>query len=101
MGKNHFAAAPTALYGVVMLLAAIAYWILLRSILAAQGPRSTLATAVGRDFKGKLSPLLYLIAIPSAFVREWIAGALYVIVALIWLIPDRRMERLVSSSPQA
>jgi len=95
MGENYFAAAPTALYGVVMLLAAIAYWILLQTILAAQGPHSILRTAVGRDFKGKLSPLLYLIAIPSAFIREWIAGALYVIVALIWLIPDRRIERML------
>jgi uncharacterized membrane protein len=95
MGENHFAAAPTALYGVVMLLAAIAYWILLQSILAVQGPQSVLRAAVGRDFKGKLSPLLYLIAIPSAFIREWIAGALYVIVALIWLIPDRRIERML------
>jgi uncharacterized membrane protein len=95
MGENHFAAGPTALYGVVMLLAAIAYWILLQSILAVQGPHSVLRAAVGRDFKGKLSPLLYLIAIPSAFIREWIAGALYVIVALIWLIPDRRIERML------
>jgi uncharacterized membrane protein len=101
MGENHFAAGPTALYGVVMLLAAIAYWILLQSILAVQGPHSVLRAAVGRDFKGKLSPLLYLIAIPSAFIREWIAGALYVVVALIWLIPDRRIERMVSSSPSA
>jgi TMEM175 potassium channel family protein len=101
MGENHFAAAPTALYGVVMLLAAIAYWILLQSILAVQGPHSVLRAAVGRDFKGKLSPLLYLIAIPSAFIRAWIAGALYVIVALIWLIPDRRIERLVSASPHS
>jgi uncharacterized membrane protein len=100
MGENHFAAGPTALYGVVMLLAAIAYWILLQTILAVQGPHSVLRAAVGRDFKGKLSPLLYLIAIPSAFVREWIAGALYVIVALIWLIPDRRIERMVSPAPR-
>jgi uncharacterized membrane protein len=101
MGENHFAPAPTALYGVVMLLAAMAYWILLRSILVTHGPHSLLAAAVGRDFKGKLSPLLYLIAIPSAFIREWIAGGLYVIVALIWLVPDRRIERMVSSSPRA
>jgi uncharacterized membrane protein len=100
MGENHFAPAPTAVYGVVMLLAAIAYWILLRTILAVQGPHSLLRAAVGRDLKGKLSPLLYLLAIPSAFIREWIAGALYVIVALIWLIPDRRIERRVSASPQ-
>jgi uncharacterized membrane protein len=101
MGENHFAAAPTALYGVVMLLAAITYWILLQTILAVQGPDSVLAAAVGRDFKGKLSPLLYLIAIPSASIREWIAGTLYVIVALMWLIPDRRIERRVSSSARA
>ena len=100
MGENHFAPAPTALYGVVMLLAAIAYLILLRTILALQGPHSLLAMAVGRDFKGKLSPLLYLIAIPSAFIHEWIAGGLYVVVALIWLIPDRRIERSVSPSPR-
>jgi uncharacterized membrane protein len=100
MGENHFAAGPTALYGAVMLLAAIAYWILLQTILAVQGPQSILRAAVGRDFKGKLSPLLYLIAIPSAFIREWIAGALYVIVALIWLIPDRRIERRLSPSPR-
>jgi uncharacterized membrane protein len=100
MGENHFAPAPTALYGVVMLLAAIAYWVLLRAILAVQGPHSLLAAAVGRDFKGKLSPLLYLIAIPSAFIREWIAGGLYVIVALMWLIPDRRIERRLSPSPR-
>jgi uncharacterized membrane protein len=97
MGENHFAAAPTALYGAVMLAAAIAYWILLRTILAAQGRHTLLATAVGRDMKGKLSPLLYLIAIPLAFVRAWIAGALYVTVALIWLIPDPRIERRMSS----
>jgi uncharacterized membrane protein len=100
MGENHFAPAPTALYGVVMLLAAIAYWILLRTILAVQGPHSLLAEAVGRDFKGKLSPLLYLIAIPSAFIHEWIACGLYIVVALMWLIPDRRIERRVAPSPQ-
>src|SRR6476659_7406928 len=93
MGENHFAKVPTALYGFVMLMAAVAYWILLRALLAVQGPHSVLADAVGDDVKGKISPLLYVIAIPSAFVHEWIAGALYVIVALIWLIPDRRLER--------
>jgi uncharacterized membrane protein len=93
MGENHFAAAPTALYGVVLLLAAIAYWILERRIIAAQGPDSLLAAAVGRDRKERLSPLLYAIAIPLAFVHEWIADALYVLVALMWLVPDRRIER--------
>ena len=93
MGENHFAAAPTALYGVVLLMAAIAYYVLQRAILRKQGPGSLLAVAVGRDLKGKLSPVIYLIAIPAAFIRPWIAGALYVAVALIWLVPDPRIER--------
>ena len=93
MGENHFAAAPTALYGVVLLMAAIAYYILQRAILHKQGPASLLAVAVGRDLKGKLSPVIYMIAIPSAFIRPWIAGALYVTVALMWLVPDPRIER--------
>ena len=93
MGENHFAAAPTALYGVVLLMAAIAYWILQRTLIAAQGPDSALAEAVGsNDIKGNMSPLLYAIAIPSAFLSPWIAGGLYVLVALIWLVPDRRIE---------
>jgi TMEM175 potassium channel family protein len=100
MGENHFAAAPTALYGVVLLLAAIAYWILERRIIAAQGPGSLLATAVGRDRKEQLSPLLYAIAIPLAFVHEWIADALYVLVALMWLVPDRRIERTLPRGAQ-
>jgi uncharacterized membrane protein len=95
MGENHFAPRPTALYGGVLLMAAIAYWILLRTILRTEGPESLLRRAVGADWKGKLSPVFYMIAIPMAFVHEAIAGALYVIVALIWLIPDRRIERLV------
>src|SRR6266540_2106244 len=96
MGENNFAPAPTALYGVVLLTAAIAYWILQRAIIAEHGGASLLAAAVGRDVKGKLSPVLYAIAIPSAFVHEWIAGGLYVLVALIWLIPDRRIERAIA-----
>jgi TMEM175 potassium channel family protein len=96
MGENHFAAVPTALYGFVSLMAAVAYWILLRAILAVQGPHSILREAIGNDVKGKLSPLLYFLAIPAAFVREWISGALYVTVTLMWLIPDRRIERKVS-----
>jgi uncharacterized membrane protein len=96
MGENNFASAPTALYGVVLLIASIAYWILQRVIIAEQGGTSLLAAAVGSDVKGKLSPVLYAIAIPSAFVHEWIAGGLYVLVALIWLIPDRRIERVIA-----
>ena len=95
MGENHFAPTPTATYGVVLLMAALAYWILLQTILRAEGPDSLLRTAVGSDWKGKLSPILYVIAIPAAFVHEAIAGALYVTVALIWLIPDRRIERVL------
>jgi uncharacterized membrane protein len=97
MGENNFAPAPTALYGVILLIASFAYWLLQRTIIAAQGRNSILATAVGRDLKGKLSPVLYAIAIPSAFVHQWIAGGLYVVVALIWLIPDRRIERVLAT----
>jgi len=96
MGENHFAPAPTALYGVVLLLAAIAYYFLQRAILTSEGPGSLLATAVGTDLKGKLSPFLYLIAIPLAFVEESLSGAIYAFVALIWLIPDRRIERVLA-----
>jgi uncharacterized membrane protein len=92
MGENHFAPIPTAIYGVVLLAAALAYYILQTAIIADQGPGSRLAAAVGRDVKGKLSPLCYLAAIPLAFVREWLADALYVAVALMWLVPDRRIE---------
>jgi uncharacterized membrane protein len=92
MGENHFAPLPTAIYGVVLLLAAIAYTILQTMIVAQQGPNSKLRMAVGKDKKGKLSMLLYLTAIPLAFLNEWIADGIYVFVALMWLIPDRRIE---------
>jgi uncharacterized membrane protein len=93
MGENHFAPAPTALYGVPLLAAAIAYWILQRAIMAQHGQSKMLERAVGRDFKGKVSPLLYVLAIPSAFVHPAIAGALYIAVALMWLVPDPRIEK--------
>jgi uncharacterized membrane protein len=92
MGENHFAAVPTAVYGGVLLASAIAYFVLQSAIIADQGPGSKLAAAVGRDLKGKLSPVLYALAIPLAFFREWMADAIYVAVALIWLIPDPRIE---------
>jgi uncharacterized membrane protein len=92
MGENHFAALPTATYGVVMLCAAIAYYILQTTIIRAQGPHSTLAAAVGTDLKGKLSPVLYLASIPLAFVHQLIAHAIFVFIAGMWLIPDRRIE---------
>jgi uncharacterized membrane protein len=93
MGENHLAAIPTAVYGFVLLMAAIAYYVLQRTIIAKEGRESLLAQAVGKDWKGKLSPLFYLAAIPLAFVSPWIAGGLYVFAALLWLIPDPRIER--------
>jgi len=95
MGENNFAPAPTALYGAVLLLAALAYFNLQRTIIVRQGPGSLLKRAVGRDLKGKISPVLYAAAIPAAFFHQAVAGSLYVLVALIWLIPDRRIERIV------
>ena len=92
MGENHFAQFPTAVYGVVLLLSAIAYTILQRTIIAEQGPESPLKAAVGSDAKGKLSALMYAAAIPLAFVHQGIAQAIYVLNALIWLVPDRRIE---------
>jgi uncharacterized membrane protein len=92
MGENHFAATPTALYGGVLLAAGIAYVLLQSAIIADQGPGSKLAAAVGKDLKGKLSASLLAVAIPLAFVREWLADAIYVTVALMWLVPDRRIE---------
>jgi TMEM175 potassium channel family protein len=92
MGTNHFAPLPTAVYGAVLLLAAIAYTILQRAIVAEQGPESRLAAAVGSDVKGKLSAGLYAAAIPLAFLNQWIADGIYVFVALMWLVPDRRIE---------
>jgi len=92
MGENHFAALPTAVYGFVLLMAAIAYTILQNLLVAHHGPGSRLAQALGSDTKGKVSLALYLCAIPLAFVNEWIADAIYVAVALIWLVPDPRIE---------
>ena len=83
---------PSALYGVVLLMAAVAYWLLQQTIIAAEGPASVLHSAVGGDWKGKLSPLLYLIAIASTFWIQWLAQGIYVFVALLWLVPDRRIE---------
>jgi uncharacterized membrane protein len=95
MGQNHFAPVPTAVYGGVLLAAGIAYYVLQTAIIADQGPGSKLAAAIGADLKGKISPVLYAVAIPLAFVREWIADAIYVAVALMWLVPDRRIESRV------
>jgi len=97
MGENHFTPLPTALYGVVLLIAAIAYYILQNLIVREQGGKETkLAQALGKDWKGKLSPVLYAAAIGLSIVRPWLAGSIYVFVALMWLVPDRRIERVVS-----
>jgi uncharacterized membrane protein len=93
MGEYPSASAPNALYGTVLLCAAIAYWILQRQILAAQPPHSKLRTALGHDLKGNISPALYLAGIVFAFVNQWISDAIYVLVALMWLVPDPRIER--------
>ena len=92
MGENHFARVPTAAYGVVLLLAAIAYYVLQLTIIRSEGPESSLKVAIGRDLKGKASPLIYAVGIALTFVSRWLALAAYVVVALMWLIPDRRLE---------
>jgi len=97
MGENHFAALPVAFYGVVLLFAAIAYFILTRALIAHHGQDSTLATAMGSDLKGKISVLAYAVAIPLAFASTWLSCLLYVLVAIMWLIPDRRIERSLMS----
>ena len=98
LGENHFTAAPTALYGVVLLMAAFAYLLLQQAIIRAQGPDSTLKKAIGSDWKGKLSPVLYIVAIVVAFRSTWFAQALLAIAALIWLIPDRRIENYIRAT---
>jgi len=94
MGENHFAPLPTALYGVVLMMAGVAYYILSQTIIRSQGPQSKLQAAVGSDAKGMISVILYLIAIPLAFVNQLFSDAIYVFVALMWLVPDRRIEQL-------
>ena len=95
MGENHFATLPVALYGVDLLACAIAYYILQRALIACHGNESLIARAVGRDFKGKASPVAYVVAIGAAFVAPALAGAIYVGVALMWLVPDKRIERVL------
>jgi TMEM175 potassium channel family protein len=95
MGENHFAAWPVALYGVVLLFAAIAYFILAHVLVSLHGRTSVIGIALGRDFKGKVSMVIYLAAIPTAFYRPWLAFALYMSVAAMWLVPDRRIEKRV------
>ncbi len=95
MGENHFATLPAIAYGVVLLMAAIAYWILQQRIIASQGEGSVLKKAVGKDWKGKLSPVLYLVAIGLALLSPWFSVAIYLLVALMWIVPDRRIERAI------
>jgi uncharacterized membrane protein len=96
IGENHVAPAPVAVYGLVLLMAAIAYLLLQRAIIVQQGRDSLVASAVGGDWKGRLSFALYLVAIPLAFVSPWLAIGLYACVALLWLVPDRRIERALA-----
>ena len=101
MGENHIAPTPTAAYGFVLLMAATAYWILQSTIIAHHGGcESPLGRAIGTDWKGKLSPALYLAAIPLSFISPWIANGIYVFVALLWFIPDRRIERVLVHHPE-
>ncbi|MEO8124697.1 MAG: TMEM175 family protein [Burkholderiales bacterium] len=96
MGENHFASLPIAMYGVVLLMAAVAFFILSQALIKLHGPDSPLARAFGKDVKGRLSVVLYLAAIGLAFVNRWVSAALYVLVALVWLIPDRRIEKALA-----
>jgi uncharacterized membrane protein len=93
MSENGFATIPTAVYGMVLLLAAIAYFVLQGRLMRAQGPGSRLAAAVGRDLKGKLSPFVYCAGIALSFVNQWLGIAVYVLLAVLWFVPDRRVER--------
>jgi uncharacterized membrane protein len=100
MGENHFAPLPSAMYGAVLLLAAIAYYILQTLIVAeAGGAESSLAVAIGKDWKGKLSPLLYLLGVATSFFAPKLAGGIYILVALMWLVPDRRLEKALKQLP--
>lgn len=96
MGENHFAPVPTAVYGFVLFMASVSYHILQRSIVATDGCSSVLRKAIGSDWKGKLSPVLYLTAIVISFKFHWLAQLIYVVVALVWLVPDRRIEKVIS-----
>ena len=98
MAENHFAPWPVAAYGIILLCSAIAYFILARALVSLHGKESVIAAALGRDIKGKVSLVIYAVAIPFSFVNSWVSGLLYVIVAIIWLVPDRRIERALARS---
>lgn len=98
MGENHFAKTTLTLYGVILFMAGMAYSILQNAIIAGQGKNSLLKKAVGKDYKGKASVIFYLIAIAFSFYNEWISGAIYILVALMWLVPDSRIEKMISDA---
>jgi uncharacterized membrane protein len=98
IGENHFAKIPMALYGFILLMAGVAYYILQNIIVKSQGKNSLLKKAIGKDFKGNASPVFYIIGIFFSFFNEWIAGGIYILVALMWLVPDKRIEKVISNS---
>jgi uncharacterized membrane protein len=100
MSENDFAPVPTAAYGLVLLAAAVAYYVLQETLLRVEGKDSVLARAIGRDFKGKVSPLLYCVAVGLSVVDRWLSVAVYVLIALMWLVPDRRVERAITASQE-
>jgi uncharacterized membrane protein len=100
MGENHFAPWPVALYGIVLLFSAIAFTLLVRTLIVQHGKDSFLATALGKDVKGKISLFCYAVAVPGAFVSTWFAGAVYVGMAILWLLPDRRIEKALEKAPE-
>ena len=97
MGASGFAPDPTALYGMVLLMSGVAYWILVQTIIAGEGEKSLVKLAIGKDRKGVISVAMYAVAIPFAFFAHWVANSIYILVALVWLIPDRRIERIIAS----
>ena len=97
MGASEFAPDPTAVYGMVLLMSGVAYWILVQTIIAGEGENSLVRKAVGKDRKGVVSVVMYAIAIPCGFVAHWVAHSIYILVALMWLVPDRRIERILAS----
>lgn len=97
MGENHFAQLPTALYGFVLLMAALSYWLLQKTLVASEGANSLMARAIGKDFKGTMSVVAYTMSVPLSFYNQWLAQAVFVMIALVWLVPDRRIEKEMSA----
>ena len=97
MGENHFATAPVAVYGFCLLMCSVAYGLLAQVLVKLEGPQSELASAINRDFKGKASTVIYLVAVPLTFINHWLSFAVYCVVALVWLVPDRRIEKRIAN----